>query len=133
MSLNTFTDRTKVAILAEDTIITGFKLTGINGPEWTSQSAYGEFNYFYPVSDSSDEKDVCETFRILVERKEVSMIFLGRKAACILRQEIERKKNVFPLILEIPEKDGGPSKEEMEVMKRLKEIVGTKGSVKKRK
>lgn len=115
-------DRTKVAVLADEATVNGFKLTGINGTEWTSQSAHGMFHYFHAVVDDADLKEVESQFQRLLERKEIAIIFLGRKVAELLKEELDKRQELFPIVMEIPSKNVRPSVEEEKLMKRLKEI-----------
>ncbi|KAI5192743.1 V-type H+-transporting ATPase subunit F [Nematocida minor] len=118
--------RTKIAFLADEATINGFKLTGINGSEWTCQSVHGVFNYFHIVSNSTEETEIVSKFNIFLERKEIALIFLGRRAADVLKEEVLKRKEMFPLIMEIPSKNTPPSVNEIKLMKRLKELAGTK-------
>ncbi|KAI5165829.1 V-type H+-transporting ATPase subunit F [Nematocida sp. ERTm5] len=125
MTHNTgLSSRTKIAFLADEATINGFKLTGINGSEWTCQSVHGVFNYFYVVSDTTDPAEVISKYNIFIERKEIAMIFLGRKAADALKDELPKKKEMFPLVMEIPSKNTAPSIAEIKLMKRLSDLSG---------
>lgn len=118
--------RTKISFLADEATINGFKLTGINGSEWTAQSVHGLFNYFHIVSETTEEQEILSKFNILVERKEIALIFLGRKAADVLKEEISKRKEMFPLIMEMPSKNTAPSINEIKLIKRLSELAGNK-------
>ncbi|KAI5184275.1 V-type H+-transporting ATPase subunit F [Nematocida homosporus] len=126
MSFASLSDRTKIAILADEATITGFKLTGINGSEWSTQSTYGVFNYLHPIYEDTDEDELQTKFKMLMERKEIAIVLLGRKAKEILKEEIAKKIDMFPLILEIPEKSAEPSAAEIALMTRLRELTGSK-------
>ncbi|OAG29503.1 V-type H+-transporting ATPase subunit F [Nematocida displodere] len=123
MSFNGLSDRTKVAVLADEATVNGFRLTGINGKEW-SQSPHGVFNYLHTVTDSTEDKDILAHFKILQERKEIAMIFLNRRASDVLREEIEQRKEVFPIIMDIPSKNTPPSGQDVKLMKRLSALTG---------
>lgn len=118
--------RTKIAFLADEATVSGFKLAGINGSEWTCQSVHGVFNYFHIVSDTTQETEIVSKFNILLERKEIAMIFLGRKAADVLREQLSKRIEMFPLVMEIPSKNASLSINEIKLMKRLKELAGAK-------
>ncbi|KAI5192850.1 V-type H+-transporting ATPase subunit F [Nematocida sp. AWRm77] len=127
MSLGSaLSDRTKVAVLADEATVNGFKLTGVNGPEWSSQSAHGVFNYFHAVADEADSKEAESKFQVLLERKEIAIIFLGRKVADLLKDQLSARKEVFPIVMEIPSKNIKPSAEEERLMKRLKDLASNK-------
>jgi len=123
-SNSSLSDRTKIGVFADEPAVNGFKLTGINGSDWTSQSAHGVFHYFHVVTEDSDEKDIISKFRILAERKEIAIIFLGRKASNILKEELENRQEMFPIVMEIPSKNMEVSDQEKKLMKRLKETIG---------
>lgn len=118
--------RTKIAFLADEATINGFKLTGINGSQWTAQSVHGVFNYFHIVSENTEEQEIVSKFNILVERKEIALIFLGRKATDALKEEMAKRKDMFPLIMEMPSKNTSPSINEIKLMKRLKDLAGNR-------
>ncbi|EHY66596.1 V-type H+-transporting ATPase subunit F [Nematocida ausubeli] len=123
MTHNTgLSSRTKIAFLADEATISGFSLTGINGSEWACQSVHGVFNYFHVVSENTEPAEVISKYSIFIERKEIAIIFLGRKAADVLKEEISKRKEMFPLIMEIPSKNTAPSITEIKLMKRLKEL-----------
>ncbi|KAH9387257.1 V-type H+-transporting ATPase subunit F [Nematocida major] len=117
--------RTKIAFLADEATITGFKLTGINGSEWTSQSVHGVFNYFHVVSEKTEDEEILSKFSLFLERKEIALIFLCRRAAETLKEVLQERKELFPLVTEVPSKSP-PSINEIKLLKRLKELSGTK-------
>lgn len=124
ISLTSLADRTKIAVLADEITVNGFKLTGINGSEWSNPSTHGEFSYLSPVYTETSSEEILSIFQILVQRKEVAILFVGGRALEVLREEIAEKKEMFPLIMELPGKGAFPSGSEEKLLQRLKELTG---------
>ncbi|KAI5180446.1 V-type H+-transporting ATPase subunit F [Nematocida sp. AWRm80] len=116
-------DRTKIGILGDESTINGFKLTGINGTD-TAQSAYGVVEYLYVINSTTEDTEIISKFNILAERKEIAMILINQRASEALKEELDRKTDLLPIVMEIPTKNTAPSITEVNLLKRLKELAG---------
>ncbi|KAI5172775.1 V-type H+-transporting ATPase subunit F [Nematocida sp. LUAm3] len=122
--LSSTAERTKISVLADELTVNGFKLTGVNGSEWSNPSTYGEFSYLSSVYEDTPEEDILSIYHILIQRKEIAILFVGGRALEVLKEYIPEKKEMFPLIMELPTKETSPSESEEILLKRLRELSG---------
>lgn len=114
-------DRTKIAVIGDDETIKGFKLTGINeAPETLYRSSSIEkVVYMHTVGGATTDVEIAEMFRKMVERKDVAMLIINQGIAGRIREEISKKTETIPVILEIPSKGQKYTPEHDEALKKL--------------
>lgn len=117
-------DRTRIAVIGDEDTITGFKLTGINGAgDAVYKSPMGKVNYMHAVRGSTTDMEIAEVFRAMLGRKEVAMILITQTIADRIREEINKKREAIPVVLEMPGKERRYNPENDDVLNRLREIV----------
>lgn len=99
---DSLSDRTRIAMLADEAIVSGFELAGVNGQEEINPSTRGSFRYLQAISLETPAEDIVSYFRLFMERKEIALIFLSMRAAEILTEERSRTTNIYPIVMVIP-------------------------------
>jgi vacuolar-type H+-ATPase subunit F/Vma7 len=98
-------DRTKVAIIGDEEAITGFSLTGINQESGGSYKPFAASSmYMYSVKGNTTDEEIAGTFRDMVGKKEVAMVLISRTVADRIREEVSKKRDAIPVVLEMPGK-----------------------------
>lgn len=106
---DSLSDRTKIAMLADEAVVSGFELAGVNGQEETNPSTRGSFRYLQAISPETPAEDIVSYFRLFMERKEIALIFLSKRAAEVLIEERSRTKSIYPIVMMIPPSVRPPS------------------------
>ena len=91
-----------VSILADETTVTGFLLTGMG--ERRRQGDKDVTNFLVVGKDTTDG-DCEKLLKDLLERPNVGIILIAQNVAERVRHVIEEHDEVIPTILEIPSKD----------------------------
>ena len=107
---------TKIAIIGDQDTLTGFELAGI-------KEIYR--------AEITDEKSVAEVERILknlLRREDIGLILITERIADKLRKTIEeievKKEEVFPIIIEIPDKKGPVQRVVLPLQKLVRRAIG---------
>jgi V-type H+-transporting ATPase subunit F len=121
-----------VAVVADESTVTGFLLTGIG-----QRGKNGEQNYMIVNKDTTDQQ-LEEQFGRLVARDDIGIILIGQSLAERVRSMIvehqESETRILPTIMEIPSKDCpyDPTKDSMLVDAATK-LFGAEAGIEKLK
>jgi V-type H+-transporting ATPase subunit F len=88
-----------VGIIADETTVTGFLLTGMG-----ERSKEGKSNFYIVDKDVSDA-DIEKNLRELLARTDIGVIFVSQTVAERVRHVISDHEEIIPTILEIPSKE----------------------------
>ncbi|EPQ28869.1 uncharacterized protein PFL1_03671 [Pseudozyma flocculosa PF-1] len=112
-------ERTLVALIADEDSTTGLLLAGIGNVDEA-----GEKN-FYIVDNTTSVSDIEEAFnRYTQERKDVGILLINQHIADKIRPIVDRYTQAFPALLEIPSKDHPYDPAKDSVLKRVQKLFG---------
>ncbi|KAN0063189.1 H(+)-transporting V1 sector ATPase subunit F [Thecaphora frezii] len=112
-------DRTLVALIADEDSTTGLLLAGIGNVD-----EQGEKN-FYIVDNKTSVTDIEDAFhRFTSERKDVGILLINQHIAEKIRPIVDRYTQAFPALLEIPSKDHPYDPAKDSVLKRVQKLFG---------
>lgn len=102
----------KVVVVGKKDMATGFSLAGVD-------------ETYVPADDYETEKRLEK----LLESSDVGVILLSESLAEEVREELKKLKNkkkdsLYPLIIEIPDKEGAMEKREDPLQEKIKRAVG---------
>ena len=105
--------RLLVAVIADESTVTGFLLTGIG-----QRGTRGDTNYMIVNNETTDQQ-LEEKMQSFLDRSDIGIILIAQSSAERLRNMIvehnENEERILPTILEIPSKDQAydPTKDSM--------------------
>ena len=108
------------AIMADETTVTGFLLTGMGERKRTGDK--DRSNFFVVGKDTTDAE--CENMlKDLLSRNDVGIIMVAQNVAERVKHVIEEHQEVIPTILEIPSKDQPYDPEKDTIVVRAAQIL----------
>jgi V-type H+-transporting ATPase subunit F len=91
-------DNLLVAIIGDEVTVTGFLLAGIGQRGEDSKN-------FYIINPDQEKIEIEEIFHSLIKRKDIGIILICQNIAEIIRDTIQKYKEIIPTVLEIPSKN----------------------------
>jgi V-type H+-transporting ATPase subunit F len=119
MSKKTFSTKTTLltSIIADETTVTGFLLTGMG-----ERNRKGQTN-FYVVNKDSSDGDIDKFLRELLARPDIGIVLVGQEVAERVRNVILEHEEIIPTILEIPSKNNPYDPEKDPIVLRAAQIL----------
>ena len=119
MSKKTFSTKATLltSILADETTVTGFLLTGMG-----ERNRKGQCN-FMVVNKETTDGDIDKALRELLARADIGIVLIGQEVAERVRNVILEHEEIIPTILEIPSKNHPYDPEKDPIVLRAAQIL----------
>lgn len=117
-SLTQFKDRNLIAVIGDEDSITGLLLAGVGQINAQQQKN------FLIVDGKTQISAIEAAFQEFTERKDIAIVLINQHIAEKIRPTVDRYRQAFPAVLEIPSKEHpyDPSKDS--ILKRVQKLVG---------
>ena len=119
MSKKTFSTKATLltSIIADETTVTGFLLTGMG-----ERNRKGQCNFCIVNKDTTDG-DIDKALRELLARADIGIVLVGQEVAERVRNVITEHEEIIPTILEIPSKNNPYDPEKDPIVLRAAQIL----------
>ena len=119
MSKKTFSTKGTLltSIIADETTVTGFLLTGMGERNRKQQCNFAVIN-----KDTTDG-DIEKALRDLLARQDIGIILIGQEVAERVRNVVTEHEEIIPTILEIPSKNNPYDPEKDPIVLRAAQIL----------
>ena len=119
MSKKTFSTKATLltSIIADETTVTGFLLTGMG-----ERNRKGQCNFCIVNKDTTDG-DIDKALRELLARTDIGIVLVGQEVAERVRNVITEHEEIIPTILEIPSKNNPYDPEKDPIVLRAAQIL----------
>ncbi|EXJ90284.1 V-type proton ATPase subunit F [Capronia coronata CBS 617.96] len=119
--VSAYKDRQFLAVIGDEDSVTGLLLAGIGH---VTDPPDSQKNFL--VCDSKTEKAQIEkTFNSFTkERKDIGIVLINQHIAEQIRDTVDKFRDAFPAVLEIPSKDHPYDPEKDSVLRRVRRLFG---------